>query len=156
MTPHPNSAPVLPVRNELPLLGCTVLLVEDDADQRRLMEILLQTVGAQVTSETNGRAAVDRIMLGRGQSGFDIIIMDLLMPVLDGAAATATLRAAGCHTPIIAVTAVHETGLKDLCLSAGFTDLMHKPVTRSALVQTVMRHREATPRTVVLAGTVSS
>jgi CheY-like chemotaxis protein len=120
-----------------------VLLVEDDPDQRRLIELLLGTLGARVTSEANGRAAVDRVMLARAQ--FDVIVMDLLMPVLDGAAATATLRAAGCHLPIIAVTAVHETGLRDLCLSAGFTDLLHKPVARGALVQTILKHVESGP-----------
>ena len=139
----PHARP--PERPEPPLCGCSVLLVEDDSDQRRLIELLLGTLGAQVTSEANGRAAVDRVMLARGQ--FDLIVMDLLMPVLDGAAATATLRAAGCHIPIIAVTAVHESGLKDLCLSAGFTDLLHKPVTRNTLVQTILKHVEAGPST---------
>lgn len=137
----PHTRP--PERPEPPLRGCSVLLVEDDPDQRRLIELLLGTLGAQVTSEVNGRAAVDRIMLARAQ--IDVIVMDLLMPVLDGAAATATLRAAGCHLPIVAVTAVQESGLRDLCLSAGFTDLLHKPVTRSALVQTILKHVEAGP-----------
>jgi CheY-like chemotaxis protein len=65
--------------------------------------------------------------------------------VLDGAAATATLRAAGCRLPIIAVTAVQESGLRDLCLSAGFTDLLHKPITRNALVQMIVKHLETDP-----------
>jgi CheY-like chemotaxis protein len=115
------------------LSGCEVLLVEDDPDQQRLAATLLRTLGAVVTLEENGRAAVNRVLLHRGQNPFDVILMDLLMPVLDGAAATATLRAAGCQIPIVALTAVQEPGLAEMCATAGFSLLLPKPVTRASL-----------------------
>jgi CheY-like chemotaxis protein len=121
------------------LAGCEVLLAEDDLDQQRLAATLLQRMGAKVTVEGNGRAAVNRVLMNRGGRLFDVILMDLLMPVLDGAAAAATLRAAACQIPIVALTAVQEPGLGELCQTAGFNFLLHKPVTRTSLAEAIGR-----------------
>src|SRR5580704_2319098 len=78
-----------------------ILLVEDGADDRRLMRMQLSSAGGSVVSALNGRIAVD---LATAEP-FDLILMDMQMPVMDGYAATIELRRLGLKIPIIALTA---------------------------------------------------
>ena len=87
-------------------LNCRVLLVEDDRDHQPLLSLMLRKSGSEVTMAENGRVAIDVARAARDAGvPFDIIVMDLQMPVLDGLAATRELRAEGFTNPIIALTA---------------------------------------------------
>ncbi|NLB05633.1 MAG: response regulator, partial [Desulfobulbaceae bacterium] len=109
-----------------------VLLAEDNPVNRRLAETLLTRAGCTVTTATTGRQAVD-LFVGSPE-GFDLILMDVQMPEMDGLAATAELRARGCTTvPIVAMTAGALQGDRERCLAAGMNDYLAKPVRRENL-----------------------
>ena len=110
-----------------------VLLAEDNPVNRRLAETLLTRAGCTVTTAITGRQAVD-LFVG-SPAGFDLILMDVQMPEMDGLAATAELRALGCTTvPIVAMTAGALQGDRERCLAAGMNDYLAKPVRRENLL----------------------
>ena len=105
-----------------------ILLVEDGFDNQRLIAHVLREAGAEVTVAENGRVAVDLASATTPASGsFDIILMDIQMPVMDGYEATKRIRSAGCVTPIIAFTANSRAEHRQKCLDAGCDDYMIKP-----------------------------
>jgi CheY-like chemotaxis protein len=112
------------------------LLVEDGADNQRLLGMQLGDAGAQVASALGGRIAVD---LATTQT-FDLILMDMQMPVMDGYAATMELRRRGLTTPIIALTAYAMAEDRDKCLAAGCSGYLTKPVDEEKLLWTVHEH----------------
>jgi PAS domain S-box-containing protein len=118
-----------------------VLLVEDGADNQRLLRMQLGDAGASVTSALDGRMAVD---LATTQT-FDLILMDMQMPVMDGYAATTELRLRGIKTPIIALTAHAMAEDRDKCLAAGCSAYLSKPVQEELLLRTVNEHLDKDP-----------
>jgi len=110
-------------------LSPRVLLAEDNRDTQRVMALRLATAGFAVTPAPNGQVAID-LALAAQQAGrpFDVILMDIEMPVLDGYEATRTLRGAGYHHPIIAVTAHTSPDDRDECLRFGCDDYVAKPI----------------------------
>lgn len=122
-------------------LNCRLLLVEDDLDHQPLLALMLRKAGAEVTLAENGQMAVEsaRAASAAGKP-FDIVVMDLQMPVLDGIAATRELRANGFTNPIIALTARATTTDRDQCIAAGCNGFMAKPVTRVDLVHLLVTH----------------
>ncbi|MCH7703855.1 MAG: response regulator [Planctomycetes bacterium] len=136
LAPLPSTA--TPLRDDLKL-DCRILLVEDDPDSRRLISLLLERAGADMTVAENGQEA-NRIALDAWRDGraFDVILMDICMPVLDGFAATRALRRQGYTNPIIALTA-HTLGTShDSCVAAGFDDLATKPIDCNALSKAIL------------------
>ncbi len=119
-------------------IPCRILLAEDGQDNQRLMSFVLQKAGADVTLAENGRVAVDSALAATaaGQP-FDVILMDMQMPVLDGYSATTMLRQSGYQGAIVAVTAHAMAEDRQRCLDSGCDGFASKPVDRSALVRTI-------------------
>jgi signal transduction histidine kinase/FixJ family two-component response regulator len=138
-----DSAAEHPIR-----LNCRVLLAEDGPDNQRLMEFILTRAGAEVTIAQNGQEAVARYtasLTGVGsERPYDVILMDIQMPEMDGYEATRRLRAAGHRVPIIALTAHAMIEDRHRCLAAGCTDYLSKPVNAHKLIEMVAHH--ARPR----------
>jgi CheY-like chemotaxis protein len=126
------------------LSGARVLLAEDGPDNRRLVTYMLERAGVDVTVADNGQLAIDAVSAAAaGQRSFDVILMDMQMPVLDGYQATQQLRAAGLTTPIIALTAHAMSKDRDKCLQAGCDDYVAKPINRDHLLTLVENCRQA-------------
>lgn len=112
-----------------------ILLVEDGETNRRLVSIVLKRVGAEVVAAENGRVGVE---LAR-QQPFDMILMDMQMPVMDGYTAAMLLRKEGARLPIIALTAHAMKGDELKCREAGCSDYLAKPIDADRLLRTVRR-----------------
>jgi CheY-like chemotaxis protein len=117
-------------------VGGRILLAEDGLDNQRLISAYLQKSGAQVVVVSNGRQAVEAAVAG----GFDLILMDMLMPEMDGYEATAQLRARGIQIPIVALTANAGREDRERCLTTGCCDYLAKPVDKYLLLETIRRN----------------
>jgi PAS domain S-box-containing protein len=113
--------------------GLHVLVVDDGDTNRKLIGLLLERFGAKVKMADNGKVAVQ---LAR-ELDFDVILMDMQMPVMDGYAATRQLRDEGFQAPIIALTAHAMKGDRERCLDAGCSGYLSKPVDANALYRTM-------------------
>jgi CheY-like chemotaxis protein len=116
-----------------------VLLAEDNPVNQKFAVRVLSGAGHEVTVANNGRQAVDRWAAER----FDVVLMDIQMPELDGLDATREIRAreAGSarKTPIIAMTANAMAGDREMCLSAGMDGYVTKPVRKDVLFAEMAR-----------------
>ena len=121
------------------LAGFRILLVEDAPDLRALFSLVLESQGAQVKTAANGMEGIAKTR----EDTFDIILMDIQMPVLGGYEATRQLRIEGIDTPIIALTAHAMKGERERCLEAGFNDHLAKPVDVQKLMQMIVKYRES-------------
>jgi PAS domain S-box-containing protein len=121
------------------LKGLQVLVVDDSADNRLLIGHFLTRAGATVVHAVDGQQGVE-MALG---SPFDVVLMDIQMPILDGIRATQSLRSQGFTRPVIAVTAHAFQDEIDACLKAGCNDHIAKPISSSSLLGLVQRHAQA-------------
>jgi signal transduction histidine kinase/ActR/RegA family two-component response regulator len=137
-----KEAAVPPVRETI-AVNCRLLLAEDGPDNQRFISHVLRKAGAQVIVAENGQVAVDLVLAARDEGKpFDLILMDMQMPVLDGYLATEKLRAEGFTKPIIALTAHAMGGDRKKCIAAGCDDYMTKPVSREKLVAMVVKYAD--------------
>ncbi|MGE0351038.1 response regulator [Hydrogenophaga sp.] len=122
------------------LQGLRILLVEDNENNQQVACELLSDEGAIVQVAGNGRVALD--VLAAGAQAFDVVLMDLQMPVMDGFTATRAIRdELGLKAlPVIAMTANAMASDREACLQAGMNDHVGKPFDLIPLVQTLQRH----------------
>lgn len=157
----PHTAPprqsAEPVRSSAPThdrpeaaFQCRVLVVDDEAPVREVAVELLRSLGHDAEGVTSGAIALDRLECDH----FDLVLLDMRMPELDGVATARLLRARGDTTPIVAVTASTLVEHRSACLAAGMNDFVSKPMRRERLRSVVERvARRTAVSTVAPAGT---
>ncbi len=119
-----------------------ILVAEDNLINQKLATYMLTNLGHKVVIAANGQEALDKFRAGN----FDVILMDVQMPVMDGFEATQLIRAAekesGSRTPIVALTAHAMKGDRERCLEAGMDDYISKPINNKELTDALARIRE--------------
>jgi CheY-like chemotaxis protein/xanthosine utilization system XapX-like protein len=117
-----------------------ILLVEDNLINQKITLLTLQPLVNSIDTATNGKEALDKF----GTSNFDIILMDIQMPVMSGLLAAEKIRAlessTSTHIPIIAITANAMLGDREKCISAGIDDYISKPFQPSALIDKIKKY----------------
>ncbi len=103
-----------------------LLLVEDNVINQKIAEKMLSKIGLKADIANNGKEAIEKIL--EGNSKFDMILMDVQMPIMNGLDATKELRANHIDIPIIAMTANAMKGDREICIEAGMNDYIGKPV----------------------------
>ena len=121
-----------------------VLVVDDGPDNRRLVSYILKKSGVKVSLAENGKEAFDLLTKnppdGTERPVFDLVLMDMQMPEMDGYTATRKSREAGYRGPIVALTANAMHGDREKCLDAGCEDYASKPIVRSTFLELVAHY----------------
>jgi len=142
-TPPPEPEPPAPARSpERPaeVRGGRVLLAEDGPDNQRLIGLVLGNAGFSVDIAENGAIALERALAEwRDGSPYDVILMDMQMPEMDGYSATRRLREEGYDGRIVALTAHAMVKDRERCLAAGCDEFASKPIDRKTIVEIVGR-----------------
>ncbi len=119
-------------------LSCRVLVVDDRRDVRYISQHFLEAAGARVSTAEDGQEGIDVAIAARDTGEpFDVVVMDMQMPNLDGLQATATLRSHGIEWPVIALTADAMKGDRDRCLNGGCDDYLSKPIDQAELIEMI-------------------
>lgn len=133
-------------RGQARLAGISILSAEDNEINQMVLEEMVLSEGAQLVQVENGRLAVEQVAR-RGAQAFDIVLMDIQMPIMDGYEATRLLSATAPGLPVIGLTAHALTEERDRCLAAGMVDHLAKPIDLDRLVGMILHHtgRDASP-----------
>ncbi len=107
-----------------------VLVVDDGRENRELLELVLNDIGLKVETAINGKEALDKAL----ETSFDIILMDVQMPVMDGFTAVKKMREAGLKCPVVALTAHAMKGFEEECFAAGYSGYQTKPIEIDKLI----------------------
>ncbi len=147
--PLPVSAPAVPaaavqagkrlLADDWPL---RILLAEDNAVNQRVAVLIMNGLGYQITVADNGAIALDLLTQAASQQAFDVVLMDVQMPVMDGLQATKRIRsdlAAAQQPQIIAMTANAMEGDREICVQAGMDDYLSKPIKPTALAEALQK-----------------
>lgn len=116
--------------------GVNVLVTDDVIDNQLLVERFLAASGAHVELANSGAEAIQKVKT----SNFDVILMDIQMPEMDGYEATKNLRKIGCQAPIIALTAYAMRSDREKALRSGFNDYLPKPIKKADLIATILKN----------------
>jgi len=134
---------IIQVKNRIELKNSNILLVEDNAINQKIIILSLKNVVKSIDIANNGKDALDKF----GTSKYDLILMDIQMPVINGIVATKKIRelesTSNTQTPIIAITANALSGDKETCLAAGMNDYISKPFQVEVLVNKMRALLEA-------------
>lgn len=121
-------------RHSKQALSGEVLIVDDLADLRKLSGHWIQATGASVDFAENGAQAIEKVKRKLASSShYDLILMDLHMPDIDGREATVAIRKVGYQYPIVALTAAMAKGIRQQLTALGFDDVLSKPITKNQL-----------------------
>lgn len=118
------------------LEGAKILIAEDSPDNQQLVQMILEREGASVSFADNGADALNMALA----KNFDLILMDMQMPILDGYEATKELRRLGYEQPIIALTAHAMREERDKCLKVGCSDYVTKPIKQKDLIYLISQY----------------
>lgn len=125
-----------------------ILLAEDGVDNQLLITTILSRHGLEVDVANNGEVAVEKALAAwRAGAPYDLILMDMQMPLLDGYGATARLRRKDYPGPIVALTAHAMVGERERCIASGCDDYLTKPIARDVLISAVASHLEVPTHT---------
>ncbi len=113
-----------------------ILVAEDNHDNQQLLSILLADTGAKLSFADNGKQALDRALY----KTYDLILMDMQMPIMSGLEVTRALRQKGYTHPIVALTANAMKSDEDACIQAGCNNFLTKPVNREKLLQVIYKY----------------
>lgn len=130
------SSPAQTASAKTSLRGTKVLIVDDSLDNQQIISTFLTKAGVIVTAAANGVEGSDKALAG----DYDLILMDIQMPIMDGYTATRLLRERGYKKPIIALTAHAMNEDRKRALEIGCTDHLPKPIVRETLIETVARY----------------
>ncbi|MCA9263949.1 MAG: response regulator [Planctomycetales bacterium] len=126
---------------KLPRLSARVLVADDRRDVWRVCKYFLEQAGATVDVAEDGQQAVEHVVRSVQQNdAYDVVLMDMQMPILTGYQATTKLRELGFEAPIVALTAGAMKGDRERCLEAGCTDYFAKPINGPQLVKLVHQY----------------
>ncbi len=131
----PNASPSQPATEALDTRGCTVLVVDDNDQNRELLVAYLEDLACEIREASDGFQALDAIKAKRP----DIVLMDVMMPRMSGYQACKHIKA-GANTrgvPVIMVTALNEVGDIERAMDSGADDFLTKPVNRVELLARV-------------------
>ncbi|WP_141735109.1 MHYT domain-containing protein [Oligoflexus tunisiensis] len=131
-----NVIPLAKPAEEVNLSRLKILVVDDSTDNQALIKRILKVLGASVTTANNGREGVERAL----SDNFNLVLMDIQMPEMDGYEAVRTLRDHGYKKPIIALTAHAMKEEHNRSLQSGFDDHITKPIDRKLLVRTLSKY----------------
>lgn len=115
-----------------------ILLVEDDKTNQMIATTMLKKMGHQVTVAEDGQQAIDACM---NENKFEIILMDIQMPVMDGITASKQLREKGITVPIVAMTANAMTGDREMYIREGLSDYISKPIYKDILSELLAKYK---------------
>ena len=132
----PKESPVLVSTHQRNNLVGEILLAEDNEDNQRLLRLYLEKMGVNLSIAHNGKQAFNMAM----ENNYDLVLMDVQMPIMDGLEATKRLRNENYKTPVIALTANAMTEDRDRCLKAGCNDFLSKPVNRNNLYSVLAKY----------------
>ncbi len=126
---------------QLQCIGGKILVADDRRDIWQVTKYFLERCGAEVVVAEDGRQAVDAVRTA-AQEGepFDVLLLDMQMPVMNGLEAVRELRSAGFSLPIIALTADAMKGERQKCLAAGCNDYLTKPIDATLMTETVVKY----------------
>lgn len=116
-----------------------ILIVDDRRDVRHMVQCVLEKAGAEVISANTGSAALQHFSAS-AEKPYDVMLLDMHMPDINGFEVARQLRASGVQLPIIALTADAMMGTREKCLAAGCNDYFTKPIDQAALLTCLHRH----------------
>ena len=130
-----NNSPTIKKTN-IPSLSGRILIAEDTPDLQLLIKLLVGTTGASTTIVDNGNDVINHVL----KDSYDLILMDMRMPLMDGIETTSYLRNEGYQIPIVALTANSTGDYRVKMLEAGCTDILNKPIDQELLYKTLSTH----------------